>query len=92
MHILLEVSLKYLYYHVIISIYICITPSLCLGRFLEVGKVVLEVLQISPEVHTIVQQILNTSFQSMKTAAQALDSAEGNPCTSLFIYLMSIGL
>uniref|UniRef100_A0A7N6BK81 ABC transporter domain-containing protein n=1 Tax=Anabas testudineus TaxID=64144 RepID=A0A7N6BK81_ANATE len=43
--------------------------------FLSFGEVVLELLQIAPSLDTIVQRILRTGFQSMKSATLTLDTA-----------------
>ncbi|XP_072300053.1 uncharacterized protein [Eucyclogobius newberryi] len=40
--------------------------------FLEVGKVVMEILKLSPEADAVVQQILRAGFQSMSAGTQAI--------------------
>ncbi|XP_069010699.1 uncharacterized protein abca12 [Embiotoca jacksoni] len=44
--------------------------------FLEVGKVVLEIIKNVPEVDMFVQSLLRTGFQSMKSATLAVDTVE----------------
>ncbi|XP_051259483.1 uncharacterized protein abca12 isoform X6 [Dicentrarchus labrax] len=44
--------------------------------FLEVGQVVMEIIQIVPEVDMVVQGILRTGFQSMKAATVTLETVE----------------
>nr|XP_040057060.1 ATP-binding cassette sub-family A member 12 [Gasterosteus aculeatus aculeatus] len=44
--------------------------------FLEVGQVVLEIIQMVPELDVVVQSILRTGFLSMKSATVALDTVE----------------
>ncbi|XP_044072836.1 LOW QUALITY PROTEIN: glucosylceramide transporter ABCA12 [Siniperca chuatsi] len=44
--------------------------------FLGVGQVVMEIIKLVPEVDMVVQSILRTGFQSVKSAALALDTVE----------------
>ncbi|XP_070770245.1 uncharacterized protein abca12 [Enoplosus armatus] len=44
--------------------------------FLGVGQVVMEIIKLVPEVDMVVQSILATGFQSMKSATLALDTVE----------------
>ncbi|TNN77392.1 hypothetical protein EYF80_012356 [Liparis tanakae] len=44
--------------------------------FLELGQVVLEIIQTVPELDLVVQSIFRTGFQSMKAATLALDTVE----------------
>jgi len=50
---------------------------LCFGRFLGVGQILLEIVEIEPEVDLVVQRVLRTGFQSMKATTLALHTAEG---------------
>lgn len=63
-----------------------LSPFLCFGRFLEVGKVVMEVVKSVPEVDMVVQSILRAGLQYMKTAGLALDTVEGNLFTEILSY------
>ncbi|KAG7503728.1 ATP-binding cassette sub-family A member 12 [Solea senegalensis] len=44
--------------------------------FLEVGKVVLAIVKLVPEVDLVVQSVLQTGFQSLMTGTMALDTVE----------------
>ncbi|KAJ0005860.1 hypothetical protein NQD34_015754 [Periophthalmus magnuspinnatus] len=44
--------------------------------FLAVGKVVMEILQLSPEANTILQHILRAGYQSMRAGTQAIETVE----------------
>ncbi|XP_070831676.1 uncharacterized protein abca12 [Chaetodon trifascialis] len=44
--------------------------------FLQVGHVVMEIIKVVPEVDMVVQSILRTGFQSMKSASLSLDTIE----------------
>ncbi|KAM9346859.1 uncharacterized protein ABDE67_011174 [Symphorus nematophorus] len=45
--------------------------------FLGVGQVLMEIIKLVPEVDTVVQTILRTAFQSMKSGTLTLDTVEG---------------
>lgn len=38
---------------------------------------VMEILKLVPEVEMVIQSVLNTGFQSMKSATLAIDTVEG---------------
>lgn len=64
-----------------ISLYGVLSLAFCFCRFLEVGQVVLEIIQMVPELDVVVQSILRTGFLSMKSATVALDTVEGKATT-----------
>lgn len=48
-----------------------------LGRFLEVGKVLMEIVKMVPELNTVLQDILHAGFQSMEFATLTLQTVNG---------------
>lgn len=48
-----------------------------LGRFLEVGKVLMEIVKMVPELNTVLQDILRAGFQSMEFATLTLQTVNG---------------
>lgn len=57
----------------LVSTHFNLILDFCFGRFLSIGEVVMELVQTSPELDMVVQSILTTGFQSMKTATLTLD-------------------
>jgi hypothetical protein len=48
----------------------------CVCRFVNVGRVVLEVLKVFPDVDFVIQRILRTGLFSMHTANLAINTIE----------------
>lgn len=61
----------------VISLYFILNLALCFGSFLGVGQVVMDIIKNLPELDIVVQSVLRTGLQSMKSATLALDTVEG---------------
>lgn len=49
----------------------------CHHRFLEVGTLLMDIVKMVPELHMVVEQILNVGIQSMELATLILQTVEG---------------